>query len=577
MLYNERRRELRISSKMPTLQRPKLIARILLTATCLAIATHAAAEQPGVIYWPQGQALPRLPAPANILETIDVGILTHDEQLTFSALVGHANRRQPRIALLNRRSEEGPETWFYTPTVGVELAQPISESDKYSLIADFAGEVAGVVLYDAELNPHMRNLAATVAALRKALPVTREVYGKLQERGISLPLLEDLTSLTFAGPVETYKHLYDAYWPLCEKRFIVSARPEGRGGDYHHTRDLAAACGAAALWLDARIPGERELFGKFLADMPVGNAVILGWHATERSGVTTATRYGIGTMPSDHFMNATVFAGGSHEIQIPPTPKTPELENKLYVALFLSDGDNIQYVQHAMRRKWDRSAAVRGQQPLNWTIAPGLVDVAPGILNYYYSTATPNDCFVCGPSGMGYTMPVNTLLEPGAPLGSTLNDEARMDAYTKLTSRYLQRTGLRVVTVWDDLTAMQRQSFAANCPELLGVTVQNFKDDPTVASSVAKNGLRFEKLIIPYAGSYDDLQRSIEAEHAKLDGTSPRFAAYQADIWSPLQPERLVELMNEFERQNPQIEFVRADHYFELQRESRERIEADAK
>jgi hypothetical protein len=230
-----------------------------------------------------------------------------------------------------------------------------------------------------------------------------------------------------------------------------------------------------------------------------------------------------------------------------------------------------------MRRKWDRSAHVRGQQPLNWTIAPGLVDIAPGILNYYYSTATPNDCFVCGPSGMGYTMPVNTLLEPGAPLGSMLNDKATMDAYTKLTSRYLQRAGLRVVTVWDDLTTMQRRSFAKNCPDLLGVTVQNFKDDPSVSSSVAESGLRFEKLIIPYAGSYDDLRQSIEFEHTKLDGESPRFAAYQADIWSPLQPERLIELMNDLEHKHPRIEFVRADHYFELQRDSFRENRGDAK
>lgn len=545
-----------------------MITRALVTLSCLAFATRAAAQLPETLHWPDGQVLPHLAAPASPLETIEVGVLSHDEQLTFSAFVGHLNRRQPRIALLNRRSEEGAETWFQTSTVGLELSPPYDADARYSLIAKFADEISGVVLYDPERNAHMRNLAATAAALQKALPVTKEVYSQLQECGVSLPVLEDLTALTFDGPVETYQHLFEVYWPKCEKRFIVSARPEGRGGDFHHTRDLAAACGAAAVWLDCRVPRERELFGKFLADMPAGNAVILGWHATERSGVTTATHYGIGTMPSDHLMNATVFAGGSHEIQPPPTPTTPALENKLYVTIFLSDGDNIQYVQHAMRRKWDRSAHTRGQQPLNWTIAPGLVDVAPGILNYYYSTATLNDCFVCGPSGMGYVMPVNTLLEPGARLGSTLNDEATMDAYAKLTSRYLQRAGLRVVTVWDDLTAMQRQSFAKNCPDLLGVTVQNFKDDPSVSSSIAESGLRFEKLIIPYAGSYDDLRRSIESEITKLEGQSPRFAAYQADIWSPLQPERLIDLMNDLERQHSQIKFVRADHYFELQRES---------
>jgi len=549
----------------------QLSERALLVLCCVLAATPMVGQSPDGLSWPKGQVLPHFSTPAKMLDAIDIRALTRDEQLTFSALVGHVNRRRPRIALLNRRSEEGRDTWFRTSTVDLQINEPFDESNKFDLIARYAGEVRGVVMYDSERNSHMRNVAYTVAGLRKALPVTRNVYTLLEEHGTALPVIADLTSLEFSTAIEAYEHLYQAYWPDCEKRFIVSARPEGRRGDFHHTRDLAAACGAATVWLDCRDASQRELFGRFLADMPAGNAVVLGWYSTERSGVTTATRFGIGTMPADHFMNASVFSGGQREIRVPPAPERPALENKLYVTIFLSDGDNIQYTQHAMRRIWDRASDVRGRMPLNWTIAPGLVDIAPGILNYYYSTATPNDCFVCGPSGMGYAMPVNTLNEPGAPLGSALDDEARMDAYARLTSRYLQRAGLNVVTVWDNLTSMQRRSFEENCPGLLGMTLQNFRDDPTVKSSVENNRLRIERLVIPYAGSYEQMRRSIERQFARWDGESPDFVAYQANIWSRLQPERLIQLMSEFKRQHPQIEFVRADHYFELQRESRER------
>jgi hypothetical protein len=506
-----------------------------------------------------------------MLDAIDVQSLTRDEQLTFSALEGQVNRQRPRIALLNRRSEEGRDTWLRTSTVDLQIREPFDEGNKYELIAKYAGEISGVVMYDSERNSHLRNVACTAAGLKKALPVTREVYALLGKHGIQLPVLVDLTSLELSTASDAYEYLYKTYWPDCEKRFIVSARPEGRGGDFHHTRDLAAACGAAVLWLDCREAGQRELFGRFLADMPAGNAVVLGWYTSERSGVTAATQFGIGTMAADHFVNATVLAGGPHDIRVPQPPERPALEPKLYATIFMSDGDNIQYTQHAMRRIWDRSADVRGQMPLNWTIAPGLVDVAPGILNYYYTTATPNDCFVCGPSGMGYVMPVNTLNEPGAPLGSALDDETRMDAFAQLTSRYLERAGLRVVTIWDNATPMQRRSIERNCPTLLGATVQNFRDDPTVEASLENDRLRFERLEIPYAGSYEQLGRTIEEQYARWDGTSPQFVAYQANIWSPLQPERLIRLMREIEQQHPQVAFVRADHYFELQRTARER------
>ena len=96
------------------------------------------------------------------------------------------NRRQPRIALLNRRSEEGRDTWFRTSTVDLQISEPFDDRNKYDLIAKYADEVSGVVLYDAERNSHLRNVAFTVAGLRKALPVTRDVHDLLSEHGIEL-------------------------------------------------------------------------------------------------------------------------------------------------------------------------------------------------------------------------------------------------------------------------------------------------------------------------------------------------------------------------------------------------------
>ncbi|MCO6043539.1 protein containing Coagulation factor 5/8 type [Aeoliella sp. ICT_H6.2] len=544
-------------------------SKLLLLLACLAfaLAGHSIAESPEGITWPEGQLLPHFQTPADALDAIAVQSLTPDEQLTFAALAGHVNRKRPRIWLIQRRSEEGWDTWL--ETCNWKLGETFNYRNKFDLVARYAGEVRGLVLYDPSKNAHLRNMAATVAGLRKALPVTESTLERLRDQKIDLPVLEDLSQLELPTAIDVYEHLHEHYWPECEKRFLLSARPAGRGGDYHHTRDLAAACGAAAVWLDCREPAERELFEKFLADMPAGDAVMLGWYTTERSGVTTATKYGIGTMPADHFMNATVFAGGNHDVPVPEVPPTPPLENKLYVCMFYSDGDNIQYVQHAMRRIWDRTAEVRGQMPLSWTISPGLVDIAPGLLRYYRSTATPNDCLVCGPSGMGYLMPVNTLWEEGAPLGTMLDSEPRMTAYAKLTSRYLQRSGLRVVTVWDNLTEMQRRVYEHNCPSLLGVTVQNFKDDPSVRSSVVNDRLKFERLAICYCGSQEHFQRSLERRLARHDGSRPEFVSYQANVWEELQPEKLVKLAEELKRQHPQLEFVRADHYFQLQAEAR--------
>ncbi|UUO09310.1 discoidin domain-containing protein [Blastopirellula sp. J2-11] len=520
------------------------------------------------VSWPAGQALPIFATPADRLDAIAVQTLTIDEQIAFAALQGYVNRQQPRIYLQNARADEGRDTWAQTSTVALGPLNVFDYRDKYDLLAKYADEVDGLLLYDPSRSPHLRNLASTVAGLNRLLPVTAAMQQQIKRHGIELKVALDLTNLPLSSPLEVYEHLYDHYWEKCEKRLLVSARPS-RGGDFHHTRDMAAACGAAVVWLDCRVPDERSLLEKFFGDMTAGKAIVLGWYATERSGITTASQFGIGTMPADHYVSSTLFSGGDHRIQIPPVPPKPTLANKAYIAIFISDGDNIQYTQHALRKIWDASASSRGQIPLNWTIAPGLVDIGPGILNYYYTTATPQDCFVAGPSGMGYAIPFNTLIEPGAAVGEYLTDPVRLDGYTSLTETYLQRAGLRAVTIWDNATPAQRASYAQNCRQLYGATVQNFKDVPSVAGSVEENRLPFDKLVIPYAGTYAHISRSLRSELKKWDGDAPFFLSYQVDIWGEMRPAKLVELAQQLNRQFPdKIEFVRADHYFNLYNET---------
>lgn len=140
-----------------------------------------------------------------------------------------------------------------------------------------------------------------------------------------------------------------------------------------------------------------------------------------------------------------------------------------------------------------------------------------------------------------------------------------MDGYARLTGTYLQRSGLRAITLWDDATPMQRASYERYCRNLYGVTVQNFKDVPAVKGSVVNDRVRFDKLIIPYASTYEHMHRSLTKELERWDRNSPLFLAYQASIWSELKPAKLVELCQEISSSmSNQVAFVRADHYFNL-------------
>lgn len=532
---------------------------ICIVAIAIGGSALAAAQE---LDWPQGRAIPRFARPAHSLDAIELQSLSDDQRITFSSLQGHVNAVQPRILLLDAKAGEGRDTWPDTASVKLGPRKIYAAEQRYELLKKYRDCVRGIVLYDPARSTHYRNLAGTIAALEQALPVSLQVQQELREHDLDFTVLRDLSKLTMTSGPEIYQYLYDHEWHRCTKRLILSARP-GRRGDLDHTRDIATAAGAAVVWLDNRDPNERDLMRKFLADMPAGNAIVLGWYTSERSGITTASEFGLGTLPADYYVSGSVYAGGEPMIQIPPTPRRSPLQNKAYITLFISDGDNIQYNQHAMRQIWDQSQQDRKALPLNWTISPALVDIGPGLMNYYYSTSGPNDCFVTGPSGMGYAMPVNTLREPGASVGVHMVDSKKMEGYTQMTQRYLRRSGLRVVTVWDNLTDEHREIYARNCHDLLGATVQNFRDDPSVRSSVENERTRFERLIIPYCTTSEHLASSIRKELNQWDQTSPLFLAYQVNVWKELKPQRLVSLADQLSQEyDEKIAFVRADHYF---------------
>jgi hypothetical protein len=128
--------------------------------------------------------------------------------------------------------------------------------------------------------------------------------------------------------------------------------------------------------------------------------------------------------------------GGTHKpMKKPVSVPAPRLENKIYVSVFISDGDNLQEDETLIPLKW--SDPNRGKVPTAWTISPALVDIAPVIINYFQRTATPNDILVSGPSGMGYTY-------PGAwPRGA-------FASYAKVSGEYMARSGLNIITLWND-------------------------------------------------------------------------------------------------------------------------------
>ena len=504
--------------------------------------------------WPYAQIIPNFAMPADTLDALDIqeGV-SNDERLMFVVLQGLVNKTQPRLFLFEPAGE-GKYKW--PERLGLRIKEfPIEK--RFELIRKYADELEGVVLYDSSNNIHYANLASTVAGIDNLLPVTRELYVRLLEEGIKLRVVSDLTRLNFTRTTQIYDYLYTNYWKRCTHRLLVSQPPE-RG----FVRDLAVASGAAIVWLDVRKWNESVILRKFLKDMKSGESLITGWFPEERSGVGITTEYGLSIVPSDFYMNATVYAGMSKSIHYPVIPKMPKLENKVYLTLFLSDGDNVQYCQHAMSQLWEKNG--RGNIPINWTISPALVDFGPALLNYYYDTATDNDCFASGPSGIRYSL----IYDSHNYVWNT-NSSMTILPYVQWTQQYLDKSGLRIITIWDEINDEQRSVYARFCRNLYGLTLQDWEHQPyKLPNQIQDHSLPVIANLPCYANGVDVIYSFWQDTIAKFDGSKPIFLSAQGESWK-MGPDNVVALKERLEKLSPgNIVICRGDHFFNLYRKA---------
>ena len=506
------------------------------------------------LYWPDDRLLPHFLPPTTV-RTLDMNAasLSDEERIMLCTLQGIVNRTRPRILLFNH-NEEPRSTW---PTA--HSLRTTSLSQPYNLVKLFKEEIKGLVLYSNKLSEHYSNLAITIAGLDRLLPVTTAIQDKLMAAGLDFPVVVNLTSLTMTSTVDIYTYLYNNYWSRCNHRLLISERPT-----IPYVHDIGAACGSACVWLDPRNTAERQLLDKFLKDLTPGRDFVLGWYPEERSGVGEATRYGLSTVPADFFENATVYSAVNRPIKIPPVPKRPKLENKVYAAVYISDGDNIQYCQHAMAKIFEQGG--RGQIPMNWTISPALAEFSPMMLNYYFGKASTNDCFVSGPSGMGYAMPYDA---HNARYYASSTSNRVLTPYTQLTQRYLEKAGLRVVTIWDDISAVQRKTYADNCSYLYGLTINDWeRQSGRLTTKVQSSWLPVAVQYPCYASGPDVISDFFNRDIQNFTGAEPMFVTGQATVWDA-GPDKLVTLKEKLNALSPgNINIVRADHWFSYYNEA---------
>ncbi|BCB78868.1 GxGYxYP family putative glycoside hydrolase [Phytohabitans flavus] len=484
--------------------------------------------------WPEGQALPRFDSPT-VLDVVDLRQATPADVLLATTAQGVVNRSRPRIWLV-RDADEGSHTWLDTLALPTD---PVAGVD--ALVDRYREEIAGAVLADPAV-PATVNVATTIAGLEGAVVADPDAAERL-----GLPVVADLRG-RFAGGREAYRWAVDRLWPLATRRMLVGLDPDGPG----FLRDYAVANRAFVVWAHPGARRDRALLKRLLSDMPA-NAAYVGWWPSgvsgESRGTELASRHAVYVVPADFSHNLTVLGGVPASLAPPPALAPPPLEECTYVTFTMTDGDNLQYCQHAMRRLWDMPE--RGRVPLNWTVSPLLRDAAPAILAYYQRTATPNDLLVAGPSGAGYAYP---RVWPDRDLG----------AFTRQTGEYTRDLGDPVVVnvfnrarrIDRDLTSRQVEAYARDVQPVGLLQHWTFRHRVRMVAGlpVATGQL---------VSTVDECRRLL-ARAAARPSRGPRFVSVGVLAWS-LTPADIAMVAAELD---DRYRVVRADEFLHLVRRS---------
>ena len=508
------------------------------------------------------------------LGLLDLEPLSGDERLLATVLAGLANREYdsgPGLYLLGDQ-EEGRETWL--SELRPAQMNRLSHTSLESVVQRYRSEVGGLIIYDPAL-PDSINVAVTLSGLERCIPASPRLAHRLASR-VPLPIHTDLRG-RFSSRLDAYTWQFAELWPRCNHRLLVGI-PPARGdppapyGGF--LQDFAAAEQALVFWLDPGLPEERSLLEAIFSAVPPCTPY-LGWFpndvAGEFSGTELASAHAVYVVAADFCVNLSALSASkqvySPKLDLSSVPASGpgdvgsssgiaaplSLEKKIYVTFTFSEGDNLQYMQHHMRRLWEDPA--RGQVPLNWSVSPRALDFAPALLDFYLRTRTAQDCLVAGPSGAGYCYP-------------NAWPAAELRTFTRQTAEAMRRLGLEVIWILNrvagasaDLPSEVVRAYQEDISPL-GILLNYERQAET---SILEGGL--PQAVTVGVSSREEALGALALAALLWDEEAPLFISLGVLAWSmtPSDVAAVVERLVERLVESP-YQVVRGDDFFRLVR-----------
>lgn len=307
----------------------------------------------------------------------------------------------------------------YDPWALIDIFRDRITESKY-VVYNLSGE-AGTAYGDQTIN-----YATTVAGVKKYLMVSSALEARALAEGFTLgeDVREGISTRT----------VFERYKDVLNKGYVIHQSPENG-----YLRDYAIA-GKAMCFYGDYYDGDNSVKADILqwADE---NAPVLGWTENEINFVSANSVMSKITVAADWTANLSFYAAGEREELVQTEYKQREIvpeEGKHYVAVMMSDGDNVQWMTRGFETDSKfYGSEYRGEFPMTWTTSPSLYDLAPEKLYSLYSSASQYDQFIAGPSGVGY-------------VNAAEYQRSSLDGYAAYTAGYMEKTDIEYVNLLDN-------------------------------------------------------------------------------------------------------------------------------
>ena len=356
---------------------------------------------------------------------------TTDSRATSYALQGLVNQTSAEVFIDERGNDRSQINYSGKPYTVLNVATvggSTSLRGVRTLFVKYQASVQKMFIYDASKD-WTYYLALMAGAQQNGIPVTTTVRDALRAQVPGWAGTEVDYSNIGTTRIEGYDWALANLMPNCTKKSVYFARAFDLD-----CMDYVVASKSFVFNLLASDPAEAAKISEIFATPGYGVGTSLGGYAGD-SVNQLANPYGIGYNVSDFYSNGSFWSSFPNKTYTQATGEgITALNGKVYVAILLSDGDNLQFDQGATYSNW-KNDPQRGTVPVGTSLSPVLQEIDTPLLDWYYANKTANDELIAGPCGFQFIY---------------LNDydSALLPQWCEINAKWTADAGFHTTSVW---------------------------------------------------------------------------------------------------------------------------------